>query len=178
MNNNISRHLKGVVKGTDTYKKEIRVIAVMVICFMLCGAGLPAVKDKLPADGAFSDPLVAQEQTSGQPVSGSENSDKAKKDDAEKDGQSAQDAESGNGKDKKSSDNRKTGGTSGGKSGSHSSAASSSSSSSGKVWVPPVYKTVHHEAVYETRRVVICNYCGATFASTGEFQVHKDANGG
>lgn len=47
-----------------------------------------------------------------------------------------------------------------------------------KVWVPPVYTTVHHDAVYETRRVVVCNYCGATFGSAGEFQVHKDANGG
>ncbi len=47
-----------------------------------------------------------------------------------------------------------------------------------KVWVPPVYTTVHHEAIYETRRSVICNYCGAAFGSAGEFQVHKDANGG
>lgn len=47
-----------------------------------------------------------------------------------------------------------------------------------KVWVPPVYTTVHHEAVYETIQVVCCNYCGATFGSVGEFQVHKDANGG
>lgn len=47
-----------------------------------------------------------------------------------------------------------------------------------KVWVPPVYTTVHHEAVYETIQSVCCNYCGATFGSVGEFQVHKDANGG
>lgn len=47
-----------------------------------------------------------------------------------------------------------------------------------KVWVPPVYKTVHHDAVYQTVKTVICNYCGAEFSSTGEFQVHKDANGG
>ena len=47
-----------------------------------------------------------------------------------------------------------------------------------KVWVPPVYTTVHHEAVYETIQMVCCNYCGATFGSVGEFQVHKDANGG
>ncbi len=47
-----------------------------------------------------------------------------------------------------------------------------------KVWVPPVYKTVHHDAIYETRRSVVCNYCGAAFGSAGEFQVHKDANGG
>lgn len=48
----------------------------------------------------------------------------------------------------------------------------------GKTWVPPVYEIVHHEAVYETRRVIVCNYCSAEFASVGAFQVHKDANGG
>ena len=47
-----------------------------------------------------------------------------------------------------------------------------------KIWVPPVYEIVHHEAVYETVRVIICNYCSEEFSSVGEFQVHKDANGG
>lgn len=47
-----------------------------------------------------------------------------------------------------------------------------------KVWVPPVYETIHHEAIYETVRVVVCNYCSETFNNVGEFQVHKDANGG
>lgn len=47
-----------------------------------------------------------------------------------------------------------------------------------KEWVPSVYEIIHHEAVYETKRVVICNYCSETFNTTGEFQVHKNANGG
>lgn len=47
-----------------------------------------------------------------------------------------------------------------------------------KVWIPPVYTTVHHEAIYKTVQMVCCNYCGATFGSVGEFQVHKDENGG
>lgn len=74
--------------------------------------------------------------------------------------------------------------SSGSSSGSTSSSTPPSQSSSGsssapaKVWVPPVYKTVHHDAVYQTVKVVICNYCGAEFSSTDEFQVHKDANGG
>ena len=33
-------------------------------------------------------------------------------------------------------------------------------------------------AVYEKVRVYVCTYCQAEFASAGEFQVHKDANGG
>lgn len=59
-------------------------------------------------------------------------------------------------------------------------AGSSQGSSTGddKVWVPPVYETIHHEAVYEKVRVYVCTYCQAEFASAGEFQVHKDANGG
>ena len=56
--------------------------------------------------------------------------------------------------------------------------SSSSGSSSDKVWVPPVYKTVHHEAVYETRKVWVCNYCKEEFSSLDGFQVHKEANGG
>lgn len=63
-------------------------------------------------------------------------------------------------------------------SGSSSSTTPSTPSAPAKVWVPPVYQTVHHDAVYQTVKVVICNYCGAEFSSTGEFQVHKDANGG
>lgn len=47
-----------------------------------------------------------------------------------------------------------------------------------KVWVPPVYETVHHEAVYDVVRIVVCNYCSEEFKSVGEFQVHKDAHGG
>lgn len=47
-----------------------------------------------------------------------------------------------------------------------------------KVWVPPVYEVIHHDAVYETKKVVICNYCSENFDSVGDFQVHKNANGG
>lgn len=45
-----------------------------------------------------------------------------------------------------------------------------------KIWVPPVYKTVYHDAIYQTVKVVVCNYCNAEFSSAGEFQVHRDAN--
>ena len=47
-----------------------------------------------------------------------------------------------------------------------------------KVWVPPVYETIHHEAIYEKIRIVVCNYCSEEFKTVGEFQVHKDAHGG
>ena len=47
-----------------------------------------------------------------------------------------------------------------------------------KEWVPPVYETIHHDAIYETKRVAICNYCSEVFDSVGDFQVHKNENGG
>lgn len=73
------------------------------------------------------------------------------------------------------SNNTSSGNTS---SGSSSGSGSSAPAQTEKVWVPPVYQTVHHDAVYQTVKVVVCNYCGAEFNSAGEFQVHKDANGG
>mgnify|MGYP003377965611 CR=1 FL=1 len=95
---------------------------------------------------------------------------------------------SGGSQSSSSSGGNSSGGT-GGSSGSGSSSSSGSGSSgsstpsqepddSEKVWVPPVYETIHHEAVYETRRVYVCNFCSAEFNSVGEFQVHKDENGG
>ncbi len=58
----------------------------------------------------------------------------------------------------------------------------------GKVWVPPVYKTVHHDAIYETRqgerKVWICDGdgkthpCGRKFYSLNAWGDHKAANGG
>jgi len=56
--------------------------------------------------------------------------------------------------------------------------SSSSEEKPQKEWIPPVYKTIHHDAVYETHRIVICNYCSESFSTVGEFQIHKDAHGG
>lgn len=60
----------------------------------------------------------------------------------------------------------------------HESTTSPSTTPVEKEWVPPVYRTIHHDAVYETKRVVSCNYCNELFLTVGEFQIHKDANGG
>lgn len=99
-----------------------------------------------------------------------------KKDDTKKESEKKSDT---NKADKKPSNTASNSSSSGsGSSGSTSSSGSASQAPAEKVWVPPVYKTVHHDAVYETVKVVVCNYCGAEFSSAGEFQVHKDANGG
>lgn len=60
----------------------------------------------------------------------------------------------------------------------HESTTSPSTTPVEKEWVPPVYRTIHHDAVYATKRVVSCNYCNEIFLTVGEFQIHKDANGG
>lgn len=60
----------------------------------------------------------------------------------------------------------------------HESTTSPSTTPVEKEWVQPVYRTIHHDAVYETKRVVSCNYCNEIFLTVGEFQIHKDANGG
>lgn len=60
----------------------------------------------------------------------------------------------------------------------HESTTSPSTTPVEKEWVPPVYRTIHHDAVYESKRVVSCNYCNEIFLTVGEFQIHKNANGG
>lgn len=67
-------------------------------------------------------------------------------------------------------------------SGSSSSGSSSSSSSSGKtkVWVPPVYKTVHHDAIYKSVQYWKCTNPAHSevFTSLAAAQQHKANVGG
>ena len=246
--------LKSIIKGTSVYKKEQRVLAIAVLCFVVCGASLPLVKDSdalsviLPEnsgdygqyydDGSLESGLAGGGELSGgaaadadggfalgsgdngeSATAESENGDSGSQGSAAPDGSqgsgptgssgdgsgsaggagssgSGSSSGSGTGGSQSSgagSSSAGSGSSHGGHSGSGSTGSSGSSSSSGaggagssqgsstgdeKVWVPPVYETIHHEAVYEKVRVYVCTYCQAEFASAGEFQVHKDANGG
>lgn len=245
--------LKSIIKGTSVYKKEQRVLAIAVLCFVVCGASLPLVKDSdalsviLPEnsgdygqyydDGSLGSSLAGGGELSGGAAAdadggfalgsgdnGESATDEGENGDSGSQGSAAPDGYQGSGTTGSSgvvsgsagsaggagssgsgtggSQSSSTGGSSsgsgsdnsqGGHSGSGSTGSSGSSSSSGaggagssqgsstgddKVWVPPVYETIHHEAVYEKVRVYVCTYCQAEFASAGEFQVHKDANGG
>ena len=244
--------LKSIIKGTSVYKKEQRVLAIAVLCFVVCGASLPLVKDSdalagiLPEssgdyglyydDGSLESGLAGDELNGGAAADADGGSALGSGDNGESvtaesengasdsQGSSAPDGYQGSGTTGSSgvvsgsagsaggagsagsgtggSQSSSTGGSSsgsgsdnsqGGHSSSGSTGSSGSSSSSGaggagssqgsstgddKVWVPPVYETIHHEAVYEKVRVYVCTYCQAEFASAGEFQVHKDANGG
>lgn len=246
--------LKSIIKGTSVYKKEQRVLAIAVLCFVVCGASLPLVKDSdalsviLPEnsgdygqyydDGSLGSGLAGGGELSGGAAAdadggfalgsgdnGESATDKGENGDSGSQGSAAPDGSQGSGPTGSSGDgsgsaggagssgsgsssgsgtggsqssgagssSADSGSSHGGHSGSGSTGSSGSSSSSGadgagssqgsstgddKVWVPPVYETIHHEAVYEKVRVYVCTYCQAEFASAGEFQVHKDANGG
>lgn len=254
MKNKVSfkEQLKSIIKGTSVYKKEQRVLAIAVLCFVVCGASLPLIKDSdalagiLPEssgdyglyydDGSLESGLAGDELNGGAAADADGGSALGSGDNGESvtaesengasdsQGSSAPDGYQGSGTTGSSgvvsgsagsaggtgsagsgtggSQSSSTGGSSsdsgsdnsqGGHSSSGSTGSSGSSSSSGaggagssqgsstgddKVWVPPVYETIHHEAVYEKVRVYVCTYCQAEFASAGEFQVHKDANGG
>jgi len=258
MKNKVSfkEQLKSIIKGTSVYKKEQRVLAIAVLCFVVCGASLPLVKDSdalagiLPEssgdyglyydDGSLESGLAGDELNGGAAADADGGSALGSGDNGESvtaesengasdsQGSSAPDGYQGSGTTGSSgvvsgsagsaggagsagsgsSSGSGTGGSQssgagsssagwgssqGGHSSSGSTGSSGSSSSSGaggagssqgsstgddKVWVPPVYETIHHEAVYEKVRVYVCTYCQAEFASAGEFQVHKDANGG
>ena len=218
--------LKSIIKGTSVYKKEQRVLAIAVLCFVVCGASLPLARNSgaltgiLPEnsgdygqyydDGSLESGLAGGgELSGGAAASADSGSALGSGDNGESVTAESENGASGSaggagssGSGTGGSQSSSTGGSSsgsgsdnsqGGHSSSGSTGSSGSSSSSGaggagssqgsstgddKVWVPPVYETIHHEAVYEKVRVYVCTYCQAEFASAGEFQVHKDANGG
>lgn len=159
----IKMYMKNLIKGKGLYKKEQRVILVMTLCFIMSGICLPAISNYGMQNG--TDPGQIHSET---------RQDKSKKESTQESSPEMADENA------KESTQQSSPGQSNqsDRSGKDAVNPPGNSGSSGKTWVPPVYKTIHHEAVYETRRVVICNYCGATFGSTGEFQVHKDAHGG
>jgi hypothetical protein len=182
------------------YKKEQLVIGIVLLGFAVSGISLPIIKEQIYQNDMPQETICTTYQTAentndtetDEIGSGLENAN----DDIENAGsdrnteneQSTKDSEKtvnnggtiNNVKDKNanSKDSNPSPNPPSPKTTTTPTASSGSSDSPEKVWVPPVYKTVHHEAVYETKKVYICNYCSATFNSAGEFQVHKDENGG
>lgn len=181
-----------------TQRKERMIIITALLCFAISGIALPQIKAK---EGTLLDASAIQQEqdTEAADNSGSLPDDKAdkktdtkeqKEEDKEEQEESKDEKEEkASSDDKKEKDKKETDKKSADDNTSGNNSSSSSNNNSGsspstpakqpeKVWVPPVYKTVHHDAVYNTVTVVVCNYCGAEFGSAGEFQAHKDANGG
>lgn len=192
------------LKNIDLYMKEKLVIGIVLIGFALSAISLPIIKEQMYETGIPEDTLCISYETventndteSGESCSNLEDTKDIEdmetdgSDSGTEGGESIKDGEktvndkdstinndtsnkNANSKDSSSSPNRPSPTPT-----TTSPISSDSSDTSGKIWVQPVYETVHHEAVYGTKRVYICNYCSAVFNSAGEFQVHKDENGG
>lgn len=209
--NKIKTHLKNIINGMDMYMKEQRVIAIMLLCFVVSGASLPAIKSHMIENGGETPPnsdFYVDENN--QPIDempiddeNEQNSDEPSPDDEQNpsDVQTPSDVQNPNqsgptkpnsssGSKPGNNNHQSSSSNNAGSNGSSTSPSSpskpstpskpsdnpSSSGSSDKTWVPPVYKTVHHEAVY--KNIYICNKCKEEFPSAGDFQVHKNLHGG
>ena len=188
---------KELFAHSATQRKERMVIITTLLCFAISGIALPQIKAQ---EGTLLDASTVQQEQSTED-SDSSSSLKEKKEEQKKEPEeqkeeetseeekekSKEEKESSTDKkeaEKKESEKKASEDNTAANNGSSSSSNNSGSTPAApapqpeKVWVPPVYKTVHHDAVYNTVTVVVCNYCGAEFGSAGEFQAHKDANGG
>lgn len=188
---------KEMFSHSATQRKERMVIITALLCFAISGIALPQIKAK---EGALLDASAVQQEQRTED-SDSSSSLKEKKAEQKKGPEEQKEEEKAEGEkeeskeekeastdkkeaEKKESEKKVSEDNTAANNGSSSSSNNSGSTPAApapqpeKVWVPPVYKTVHHDAVYNTVTVVVCNYCGAEFGSAGEFQAHKDANGG
>lgn len=169
------------------HQKEKIVIAITLICFLISGFSLPSIRAAYGIE-PVEDTITQQDSDSKDANTVQTKKTKKtekKKEDKEEIAEAQKDSDN-DGKNEKSSEKKGSENSVSDTASSNNNAGSSGSSENTpapapppqKVWVPPVYQTIHHDAVYNTVKVVVCNYCGAEFGSAGEFQVHKDANGG
>jgi len=152
----LKNYIKDLLQGADLYKKEQRFICVLLLCFVVSGISLPLVKEQIKPDipdDSIDIPEIIVDET---PDEDSDEEDEVSSTPTTPSTPSTKPSQ----KPPASSGN--------------------TDSNAGKTWVPPVYKTVHHEAVYETKTVEMCitEGCGKYFDTPAEFQAHKAAEGG
>ncbi len=198
---------KKLKKQPILYKKEQLILLISICCFIILGITFPVVqdtssakvdigtdlsndskhfplatpsKDNVEVSNDDSDETTTlSEEIPNDEVSDAKTSeaetDSSSKDDTLKDSNTSQDID-----EKKKKKNSKKNNTSTDSKSDQETTTSKMDKplKEEKVWVPPVYKTVHHDAVYETVTVYICNFCKATFDSNSGFLAHKEANGG
>lgn len=153
---------KRKTNSVNLYKKEQLLICLLLLCFVLCSFILPSYREPLPTDNVVELP----EETIPERDSAENDSSVVESDDSDQTTDVPQMPET-----QKTLPETLTGDST-------NTGDSSTPTMSEKTWVPPVYETIHHEAVYDTVRMVVCNYCSESFRTVGEFQIHKDANGG
>lgn len=199
---------KNVSRKLNLYHKEQLVLITLLLCFVLSGIGLPTIREKYMVEASIGNEVLLPEQDSEDRLEdGSEvdSKDIISEDSTEDSMRESSDKTPDEAPDKvpnetpdevpgetsNSPESQKPIEKPSQKPGSGSPSKDPNPSTTPdpqpkpetptepeKEWVPPVYEIVHHEAVYETVRLVVCNYCSEQFNTVGEFQVHKDANGG
>lgn len=178
--------MKNVSKKSklNLYRKEQLIILLLLLCFVVSGFTLPKMRTEVSAESSYIDETSPDESLEMVTEETQENASDTEIFPEEALENSPDEATASEDSSSASITTKPSGNTSGSSTGNSSSSANkqpvqdSPAKEPEKVWVPPVYQTIHHEAVYQTVRIVVCNYCGATFSTVGEFQVHKDANGG
>lgn len=193
-------------RNSNSYKKEQLAICTMVLCFVLSGIGLPVLKEQLTTT---STPNKLEMNKSEKTDTNYSDDNKKSPDEPESSTKNPTENSEGytseNNADTKVDSKQPSAGSSQGSSSvpttdntttqpsqntndtdTETSTNTSEPDSTEKVWVPPVYKTIHHEAVYETRQVYICSgfinenaeVCNQVFNSLEEWGTHKSINGG
>lgn len=179
-------------RNINLYKREQLAICTMVLCFALSGIGLPVLKERLTTastpnklemnNSEKTDANYSDDNKKNPEQSPSENNVDAEEDTKHPSANSSQESSGVTNTDTTTtqpSENTSDTDT-------ETSTNNSEPDSTEKVWVPPVYKTIHHEAVYETRQVYICSgfinenadVCNQAFSSLEEWGTHKSINGG
>lgn len=170
------------------HQKEKIVIAITLICFLISGFSLPSIRaaygiepveDTITQqDSDSKDANTVQTKKAKKTEKKKEDKEETDKEDIEESDKEdteevaeAQKDSDNDGKNEKSSEKKGSENSASDTASSNNNAGSSGSSENTpapapppqKVWVPPVYQTIHHDAVYNTVKVVVCNYCGAEF---------------
>ena len=185
----LKTYIKDLLSSADLYKREQRFIYIVLLCFAVSAVTLPAISERILPDDVPDIPVELPQDTDAETDDDKEDTDSAKDDKEDsKDRDSSKPSKGSSGGSSSAGDSNGSQSTSKpSNSGTTSKPNSSGSSSSGnkdpnagKTWVPPVYKTVHHEAVYESKTVEMCTEegCGKYFDTPAEFQAHQASEGG
>lgn len=165
----------------NLYRKEQLVIGATVLCFVLSGLVLPAVKNRLiniPAEIPTESPKSNEENSKEK----QSNTKKPKEDVSDTPTESLISTDSDNADTESETPNNNDNI----QSPTDKKDTSTTTDDSQKEWVPPVYQTVHHPATTETRTFYYCSgaidesgvICNIRFNSLEEWGAHKKTNGG
>lgn len=175
----LKTYIKDLLSSADLYKREQRFIYIVLLCFAVSAVTLPAISERILPDDVPDIPVELPQDTDAETDDDKEDS---KDQDSSKPskGSSGGSSSAGNSNGSQSTSKPSNSGTTSKPNSSGSSSSGNKDPNAGKTWVPPVYKTVHHEAVYESKSVEMCTEpgCGKYFDTIEEFQAHKASEGG